>query len=118
MINAQDHKTMSSLAGAILDERRRRTSQYNPNPSVRVHVWGDREWYEAFIHYNPFDKEWCLGVSFHGLSNQGKPYLDMMSAKRYKNIETLCMQIRSWAEVGPKRIHLSVKRWEEQRYAI
>ena len=117
MINAHN-KSLDELVTAINQSRSKQYNQFNRNPSVKIRVWGDeKEWYEAFISYNKWEDHWVLGVSFHGVNNQGKRYLDSLSAKAYADIKLLCIQIMAWADVGPSRIHLSIKRWEGQRHA-
>lgn len=113
MINAADYKNSEELLQAINNYRKDNYSQYNPNPSIRIKIFeqNDKEYYEGFLSYNPFEKHWIISVTFKGIDNQLKPYIHWFADPLvYKNIKFICNHIMTWHNVGPQRIYLTFKR--------
>lgn len=115
MIDANNYDSSKDLLEAIKLHRLSQISQYNPNPSVHVKLLHTfpKEYYEAFISYNWMDKNWCVSVTYHGLSNQGKRYLTYKGARRFSKLETIASMLHTWMNAGTSRIELSTSRWNQ-----
>lgn len=73
----------------------------------------NEEHYKAHIFWNCLDRRWCMGLSYHGLSNQMQPYYQSLGAARYSNLRMIFCHLKTWKQI-PRRVNKWIERHNKE----
>lgn len=105
-------EVFNRLQDALAEGSRLGSIPVAPAASVQFGHCGtnDKEYYEAHVSWNYMAQCWMMGLSFHGVDNQGRRYADYsLGSCRYSELRMISSYFQVWMQ-NPRRVGNWIRR--------